>query len=395
MTDIKQKHIIHLDMDAFYASVEVLDNPELKGLPVIIGGISDRGVVSTASYEARVFGVHSAQPVIKARKLCPHGIFLPGRMHRYKAVSERIFEIFRRYTPLVEPLSLDEAFLDVTGSIRLFGPPVEIAREIKRLVKEEIGLTVSAGVAPSKFVAKIASDIDKPDGLTVIEPDEVCPFLHKLPIGRLWGVGRVSRKALGVLGVETIGDLAGISPDVLEKKFGALGRHISLLSRGIDGREVDPEREVKSIGAEDTFPEDIVRIDEAKRELLRLAVRVSRRLRKNGFFSKTITLKVKYSDFQLITRSETLSGQTDQVKVIYETVCGLLSLTDVGKRPVRLLGISLSKLCLDMEPVQSGLFERAVDREKSRKVDQAVDMISEKFGDKSILPATLLEEGNE
>ena len=292
-----RKHIIHLDMDAFYASVETLDNPELKGKPVIVGGTRERGVVSAASYEARDFGVHSAQPIATARRLCPHGVFLPVRMARYKAVSDRIFDIFRRFTPLVEPLSLDEAFLDVTGSIQLFGHPEKIAADIRRLVKTEIGLTVSGGVAPTKLVAKIASDMDKPDGLTVVPPDGVRDFLDPLPIKKLWGVGRATQRILSQLGVETFGDLARMSPDLLEKKLGKHGRDLNRLSRGLDDRSVNPEREVKSIGAEDTLFPDITGEPQAKRELLRLAVRVSRRMRRHGFLSRTITLKVKYSDF--------------------------------------------------------------------------------------------------
>ena len=230
---LSKRNIIHLDMDAFYASVEVLDNPQLLGQPVIVGGVGLRGVVSAASYEARKFGVHSAQPIVTARRLCPRGIYLPVRMFRYQEVSRQIFEIFRRYTPLVEPLSLDEAFLDVTASTALFGSPMTMAGEIKHLVREEVGLTVSAGVAPTKMAAKIASDLDKPDGLTIVPEDGVREFLDPLPISRLWGVGRATRNNMKLLGVETIGDLARLPEELLRRKFGTYGRQLWHLARGL------------------------------------------------------------------------------------------------------------------------------------------------------------------
>ena len=249
-TEKWDKAIIHLDMDAFYAAVEILDNPDLKGKPVIVGGSKKRGVVSSACYEARRFGIHSAQPVSTAVRLCPHGVFLPVRMWRYKEFSRQIFALFYRFTPLVEPLSLDEAFLDVTGSTRLFGPPEAIARKIKQQVVKKTGLTVSAGVAPSKFVAKIASDMQKPDGLTVVPEGQVKEFLEPLPIEKLWGVGRATRKILSHLGVGTIGSLADLPVELLARKLGKQGIHLYSLARGLDDREVEPERGVKSIGHE-------------------------------------------------------------------------------------------------------------------------------------------------
>ena len=247
-----QKHIIHLDMDAFYPSVEVLDNPELKGKPVIVGGSKQRGVVSSASYEARKFGVHSAQPMATAMRLCPNGIVLPVRMARYQEVSERVFEIFYLFTPLVEPLSIDEAFLDVTGSARLFGTAIKIAEKIKQMVVLKTGLTISAGVSPSKFVAKIASDMEKPDGLTVVAPDKVREFLDPLSIKKMWGVGKVTEEALSRLSIHTFKDLRQVPVEVLEKKFGKHGIHMHQLSMGIDERDVVTYHDVKSIGHEDT-----------------------------------------------------------------------------------------------------------------------------------------------
>jgi DNA polymerase-4 len=389
---VKEKCIIHLDMDAFYASVEVLDNPELRGWPVIVGGIGLRGVVSAASYEAREFGVHSAQPIATARRLCPHGVYLPVRMSRYKEISDRIFEIFRRFTPLVEPLSLDEAFLDVTASRALFGSPPSIAREIRRLVREEVGLTVSAGVAPTKMAAKIASDLDKPDGLTIVPANKVREFLNPLPIGKLWGVGQATQKNMKLLGIETIGDLARLPEDLLHRKFGTYGRQLWGLARGGDDRSVNPQREVKSIGAEDTFPVDINGLTTVKAELLRLSIRVARRLRRHGFLSRTVTLKVKYSDFKQVTRAETLGWATDQAREVYQAVCGMLAETSAGSRSVRLLGISLSKLELASRQPEPTLLAEPESCTKGRGLERALDRISEKYGDRAVVPATLLDK---
>jgi DNA polymerase-4 len=385
----KTKAIIHLDMDAFYPAVEVLDNPKLKGKPVIVGGSKERGVVSSASYEARKYGVHSAQPVARAVRLCPHGIFLPVRMSRYQEVSEQVFEIFHRFTPLVEPLSIDEAFLDVSGSVRLFGRPEDIARRIKETVFRETGLTVSAGVAPSKFVAKIASDMDKPDGLTVVPGEGVREFLDPLPVSKMWGVGKVTQEELSKLNIRTFRDLSRTPVQVLEKKFGRYGANMRRLSMGIDEREVEPEHDAKSIGHEETFSEDIIRVDLSKKELLALANKVARRMRGEWLQGRTITLKVKYSDFVLITRSATLPKPTDDALEIYSNVCRLLSKTAAGKRPVRLLGISMSQLVnTEIEGQLSLFLEEEVS--KKRELNTALDSICEKFGEKAIRPGTLV-----
>jgi DNA polymerase-4 len=383
------KSIIHLDMDAFYPAVEVLDNPELKGKPVIVGGSKERGVVASASYEARKFGVHSAQPIAEAMRLCSKGIFLPVRMSRYKEVSERIFEIFYRFTPLVEPLSIDEAFLDVTGSTRLFGHPVDIAKKIKQMVFNEIGLTVSAGVAPSKFIAKIASDMEKPDGLTVVPPDRIREFLDPLPIKKMWGVGKVTQNALARLNIRTFKELSQMPVKVLEQKFGKYGIKMHQLSMGIDEREVVPEHDAKSVGHEETFLRDIIDANEAKKELLSLANRVSRRMRRNSVTGKTITLKVKYNDFVQITRSKTLPKPTQDGREIYSTACSLLEKTEVGKRPVRLLGISLSQLTIIGPEDQLTLFDQNETSKKRKDLNKALDSLYEKHGDKSIRPGTL------
>ena len=384
--------IIHLDMDAFYPAVEVLDNPELKGKPVIVGGSRTRGVVSSASYEARKFGVHSAQPMVTAMRLCPSAIVMPVRMSRYKEVSEQVFEIFDLFTPLVEPLSIDEAFLDVTGSSRLFGSPIEIAKKIKRMVVEKTGLTISAGVAPSKFVAKIASDMEKPDGLTVVRADKVREFLDPLPIEKMWGVGKVTQQALAGLRIQTFKDLSRMPVDVLEKKFGKHGVHMHQLSMGIDGRDVVTEHEIKSIGHEDTFSEDILRLDLAKKELLSLANRVARRMRRHGVEGKTITLKVKYHDFTRITRSVTRHKFTNDSADIYANICSLLEKTAVGQRPVRLLGISLSNLTDIGSGRQLSLFSSYESDERRKELNRTLDSVLEKFGSKGIRPGSLIDE---
>jgi DNA polymerase-4 len=388
---LQSKHIIHLDMDAFYPSVEVLDNPALKGKPVIVGGSRERGVVSSASYEARTFGVHSAQSMAQARRRCPDGIFLPVRMSRYKEVSRRVFEIFHDFTPLVEPVSIDEAFLDVTGSIRIFGPPENIAKMIKKTILTQTGLTVSAGVAPSKFVAKIASDIDKPDGLTVVSLSGVRDFLDPLPVNKMWGVGKMTQLILRRLSIRNFRELRRTPVTFLEKKFGKSGVKMHQLAMGVDYRDVMPEHDVKSMGHEQTFPNDITSLDAAKKELLALANKVARRMRHNGVTGNTITLKVKYHDFVQITRSATLPKSTDDGLKIYSTGCRLLEKTEATKKPIRLLGISLSHLNFSGMGTQLSLFDQDRISQKRRRLNSALDSLYEKFGDQSILPGTLLD----
>ncbi|MBW1781564.1 MAG: DNA polymerase IV [Deltaproteobacteria bacterium] len=389
-SEVRQKSIIHLDMDAFYPAVEVRDHPELKGKPVIVGGPKERGVVSSASYEARVFGVHSAQPMATAMRLCPNGVFLPVRMGRYKEVSREVFAIFHDFTPLVEPLSIDEAFLDVTGAERLLGPAPEIAGRIKARVFKTTGLTVSAGVAPSKFVAKIASDMDKPDGLTVVPQQEVGAFLDPLPVKKMWGVGKVTQQALARLGVRTFQDLRQMPLEVLKEAFGKHGAAMHHLAMGIDDREVEPERAAKSIGHEETFNKDILSLDQAKKEILSLADRVARRMRREGVRGHTVSLKVKYADFKQITRAVTLPDPIDDGAVIYATSCRLLERTDVGKRPIRLIGVSLSQLTYPEKEAQLFLFDQDRTSLKRKELNQALDSICEKFGERSIRPGTLI-----
>jgi len=400
----RPREIIHLDLDAFYASVETLDNPDLKGKPVIVGGSEKRGVVCAASYEARKFGVHSAQPTATAKRLCPRGIFLPLRMERYQEMSGRVFEIFRRFTPLVEALSIDEAFLDVTDSIRLFGTPADIARKIRSSVQEETGLTVSAGVASNKLLAKIASDMNKPDGLTVVPRGREKEFLGPLPVEKLWGVGKVTREALHRIGVRTMGDLSAVPEEIMDRRFGRNGVQLHRLSRGIDDREVECESEAKSIGHEETYPEDLTEMESIRRELLSLGTRVAARMRRHDAKGKTVTLKVKYRNFTLVTRAVTLERPTDDGGEIYRSVLALLPKTEAGKRPVRLLGISLSRLSGGEErkagypAEQLRLFggappaNKTATSAKKEKLNRVVDRIREKYGKKGIRPAALLDE---
>lgn len=391
---IPDRRIIHLDMDAFYASVEILDNQSLKGKPVIVGGSSNRGVVSAASYEARKFGVHSAMPIVTAQKLCPSGVFLPVRMERYKEISGRIMAIFHAYTPLVEPISLDEAFLDVTGSTRLLGAAEDIARQIKKLVYEETGLTVSAGVASSKLVAKIASDLDKPDGLTIVPSGTERAFLALLPIKRLWGIGKATKKTLAMMGVQTIGDLSKVGPELLAGKFGKHGIQMHYASLGIDEREVIPEQRIKSIGNEETFDADLTILKTIQQELLALCNKVGQRLRNKNLAGKTVSIKVKYNDFKQVTRSVTLKEPTNDNKEIYQHSCRLLHKTEAGKKPVRLIGISLANIHPDKPMRQIPLFSEKAPPAKRHDLHKAIDTISEKFGSNAIRPGTLVDKDN-
>jgi DNA polymerase-4 len=375
-------------MDAFYASVEVLDDPSLKGRPVIVGGLAGRGVVAAASYEARKFGVHSAQPMTTARRLCPQGVFLPVRMSRYQDLSRKIFSLFRAFTPLVEPLSIDEAFLDVTASLQLFGPAREIALLIKTRVREETGLTVSAGVAPNKFLAKIASDLEKPDGLTVVPEERIPEFLDPLPIERLWGVGPATRRELRLLRVETIGDLRRLPAALLEQRLGESGRRLAALSRGLDDREVQPVRENKSIGNEETFAADLLDPQVLRKHLLALCHKTARRMRGENFAGRTVTLKVKYHDFTRTTRSQTLEQAVDDGPVLYRIGCELLGKTDAGRRPIRLIGISISQPA--RESGQLLLFQPPAGGEKRKKINQALDDVCRRYGTRALGPASLM-----
>jgi DNA polymerase-4 len=380
--------ILHVDMDAFYASVETIKDPSLRGKPVIVGGLGGRGVVTSASYEARAFGVGSAMPIIRARRLCPHGIYLSNDFDSYLDYSRRIRTIFESITPLVEPLSLDEAFLDVSGSVRLFGPPIDIARRIKAQVGG-LGLPCTVGVAPNKFLAKLASTRGKPDGLLVVPADGVEEFLHPLPVGALWGVGEQTAEELRRLGLKTVGDVAQLGRRTLERAVGAaLGAHLHYLANGIDDRDVVPHEPARSIGSENTFSHDLDDTDEILREILRLSDRTASRLRSKGMCGRTVTLKVRYSNFSTITRSRTSGAEIDTPAEIYSIAKGLYLKLDPERPRIRLLGVTMSGLAPGPASRQLGLLD---ERAKGwPEISAAVDAIRDRWGDDAVAPATLL-----
>ena len=370
-------------MDAFFAAIEMLDNPCLKGKPVIVGGSSKRSVVSTASYEARKFGVHSAMPIFKAKEKCPHGVFLPVRMERYKTVSRKIMGILRDFTPLVEPVSIDEAYLDITGTENLFGCPEDTARRIKERISKEAGLTCSIGIAPNKFLAKVASDMHKPDGLTIIKPTEVDQFLSVLPVAKIPGVGKRALEDLEHHGVKAVGDLKRFTKDQLGKDFGKFGHTLSHIAKGKGDSEVVPVRETKSISSEATLQKNTKDINYLKGLIVSHADRVGRRLRAEGLKGRTITLKIKLEDFSEISRSKTVSHATHTTKIISDCAIALLTENPLMKR-VRLIGIAVSNLDERGEGAQMSLFEDTVKTYKNQKVDEAMDAIRSKFGGRII-----------
>ncbi len=376
--------ILHVDMDAFYASVEELDDPGLVGQPVVVGGTPDgRGVVAAANYAARHYGIHSAMPAARARRLCPHAVFIRSRMDRYVEVSVELRGIFARYTPLVEPLSLDEAFLDVTSSLRLFGDGLAIARRIKGEICEELGLVASVGVAPNKFLAKLASDLDKPDGLVVVPTDAIEAFLEPLPVSRLWGVGKVSNRDLAAMGVHTIGDLRRLPEDLLVSRFARTAAHLLRLARGIDDRRVVPDRDAKSISHETTFAIDIDDAEVLRSWLLELTEQVATRLRRQGLRGRTVLIKVRYADFHTVTRSESLDAPSNVTRELYLTAVRLLQAQLArSPQPVRLLGMGAS--VVTGEELEQGQLFEAEAREQQRRIDTVVDSIKSRFGHRAL-----------
>jgi DNA polymerase-4 len=367
-------------MDAFFASVEQLDRPEWRSKPLLVGHDGARGVVAAASYEARKFGCRSAQPMAVAKRLCPHAIVAPVRFARYRELSRRVFEVFERFTPAVEPLSVDEAFLDVTGSRKLFGEAVEIARRIKALVREGTGLTASVGVAGNKFLAKLASDLEKPDGLTVITSDRVREVLDPLPIEKIWGIGPKTAARIQGLGVRTIGQLRTIPAEVLRLRVGAEeADHYQRLAAGIDQRAVTLDREAKSIGQEQTFGHDLAEPDAVRAVMLEQAEQVGSRLRRHGLRAGVVVVKIRFGDFQTITRRATLAEPTDGTATLW---AGARELFDKwaaeGFQPVRLIGVTAAGLSAAAE-AQLSLFPDP-EAAKQRQVDSVVDDIHKKFG---------------
>ncbi len=385
-----ERVIAHADMDAFYAAVEALDNPALRGMPVIVGGSSARGVVSSASYEARKFGVHSAMPTAQARKLCPEGVFVHGRMDRYVEISRALRKVFDAFSPMVEPLSLDEAFLDLTGSERLLGSPIEVARALKRRVTESTGLVVSVGVAATKMAAKILSDMSKPDGLLILGPEHLRAFLNPLPVERLWGVGRVTLARMHSEGIRTIRDLARRDVADLKARFGSFGPHLYELANGRDPRPVIADWQRKSFGEESTFERDLARDSlELRRVLIAHAEALGRRLRADQVRARTVTLKLKLTRplgggrYPMVTRSSSLDDATDDSAAIAQLAIALAArITDREK--VRLAGIQVHNL-ERAEAAQAGLFDSPGSGAAKRdRLNRALDAVAERFGDEAV-----------
>ena len=400
-----RRWIMHVDMDAFFASVEQLDHPEYKGHPVIVGGLSSRGVVATASYEARKFGVHSAMPISRAKKLCPQGIFVYPNMARYKEISHVIHKVMEEFTPLIEPLSLDEAFLDVTGITHKFTGPKALGRAIKNRVFEATGLIISAGLAPNKFLAKLASDLDKPDGLVVIPYGKECESLANLPIKRIWGVGPSTERRLKHGGFLLIKDIQALTDEKpLVPYVGNQARRIWELARGIDERPVEPDRQIQSVGNEETYESDVEDPAVIELELHYFANRVAKRLRKYGLMGHTVSIKVRYNDFKTVSRQKRLDSATDQERIIYDTsvllwnklmrertgtpfVQAHTSILDMPIKPIRLLGVTVSGLSTE-GIVQEDLFSSEVD-EKEEKLSTVLDSLASKFGENAIMSGAL------
>lgn len=380
-----QRWIIHIDMDAFFAAVEQRDNPEYQGKPVIIGGLSGRGVVATASYEARKYGVRSAIPMVEARRRCPQGIFLTCNHSRYSAISQEIMAILSDFSPLIEPLSLDEAFLDMTGTEWLFPDIVDAAKQIKARIKAELGLVASAGIAPNKFLAKLASDLKKPDGLYIIRPGEEQAAIANLPVSRLWGVGEATAGILTKLGISTIGQLAQTDINVLKKYCGNFAGDLHRLAQGIDSRLVIAEHEPKSIGKETTYDIDLVSPTQVEEELFHLAEKVGWRLRRYGYLARTITIKIRFASFRTITRSKSLTDPTNFDDVIFSIAQEIWHNTAMTEG-VRLVGITAANLQAGCG--QTSLFNE--ESEKRQAIYQTVDKLKAKFGESIIAKGRLI-----
>ena len=400
MTTSPQRAILHVDMDAFYAAVEILDNPALKDQAVIVGGLGPRGVVATANYAARLSGAHSAMPMSKARRLCPHAQFLPPRMERYRQVSAEVFKLFRGITPMVEGLSLDEAFLDVTASLKLFGHAPDVARRIKAGIQQEIGLTASVGVAHNKFLAKLASDLQKPDGLVCVPANRVHEFLDPMPLSRLWGIGPRTAPRLGSLGILTFGQLRRVDTAVLRPILGNRAEHFRRLAAGEDDREVVSVSPDKSISHEITFDQDLLDHDQLLAELQVLTEAVARRLRQRQLIAQTVVVKIRDPAFNTVTRSRSMRAGSNNTMTLYRMARALFEAWRTGNHstPVRLLGMGVSALEHRSGDAQtSGTTSgNQLDGGKEQRLDQVLDSINSRYGDSRIVHGlTLLRRRNE
>jgi DNA polymerase-4 len=381
--------IIHIDMDAFFASVEQRDNPLLQGKCVIVGGSYNRGVVSTASYEARKFGIHSAMPVYMAKQKCPHAIFRSPRMAHYKEISRQIMSVLERFSPQVEPVSIDEAYLDITGCRRLYGNPGDLGAEIKKEIKDRINLSCTVGIAPNKFLAKIASDMDKPDGLTLISPENALHVIQALPVEKVSGVGKKKTQELRLIGINTLGDVKMFPEKMLVKKLGKFGQRLIQLSNGIDEAPVVPFSPCKSVSSEQTLPVDTGDMALLNHYLLVQAESVGRALRKLNVRARTITLKIKHDDFNQVTRSTTVSDPSQSAETVYSEAARLLADYKITKK-IRLIGVGASNLVPAATPVQMDLFASRGNQNRNwEKLDRVLDSISEKYGRAVVRRATL------
>lgn len=380
--------ILHVDMDAFFASVELIERPELRGRPMIVGSPSGRGVVLSATYEARAYGVHSAMPMSRARRVCPQAVIIPPSHGKYSEISKGVMEIFHTITPLVEPIASDEAFLDVGGARRRLGPPAAIAAMIRAQVWERFAITCSVGVASSKFVAKLASKQCKPDGLLVVPEGQVVDFLHPLPVSALWGVGERTEQSLVRLGIKTVGDLARVPPATLQRELGAAGAHLAALAWGRDERPVTAHVPDKSIGNEETFAADIDDPQVIRRELLRLSEKVAARMRKAGYVGRTVSVKLRRADFSTITRSRTLREPTDVAREIYTTACELFEAAGLERVRLRLVGVRAENL----RPAESATRQLGLGERETgwREAEQAMDKAIRRFGPDAVVPASLV-----
>ncbi|TFH01867.1 MAG: DNA polymerase IV [Calditrichales bacterium] len=388
-----QRFILHADMDAFFAAIEQREHPEFKGHPVIVGADprqgAGRGVVSTCSYEARRYGIHSAMPISQAYKRCPHGIYVPPNGGLYSQVSKDIFKLFYQFSDLVEPLSIDEAFLDISGCIQLFGSAEAIGRQLKDLIYTNQGITASVGIAPNKYIAKIASDLEKPDGLVIVKEADIQSFLNPLPIARLWGAGVKTIEKLKQLGIHTIGDLGKFPLQLLEQKFGKMGNHFYRLAHGMDDRPVVSGHEVKSVSNEMTFSEDVFDIDVIKKTLVRLAEKVGYRMRQKDLLGRTVHLKLRYEGFETVTRNKTLADATANTEIIFQVVNELFEKNYDASRRVRLLGVGVSGFGKDCGH-QLSLFD--TDTPGQSNLDVVEDLVRKKFGKNAISRAEGLQK---